>query len=99
MASLDKADLKSSTEENNKDGDIIVRKIKAFLKEKNLPDAKKDLIVRTLTNTLTSDNINKVNNGESQLKRIFTKIVDDLGIYYKIGLSTDFTGKLFKNCK
>lgn len=95
VASLDKADLKSSIEENNKDGDIVVRKIKAFLKEKNLPDAKKDLIVRTLTNTLTSDNINKVNNGESQLKRIFTKIVDDLGIYYKIGLSTDFTGKLF----
>lgn len=34
-------------------------------------------------------------NGESQLKRVFTKIVDDLGIYYKIGLTTDFTGKLF----
>lgn len=95
VAALDKADLKSSTEENNKDGDIIIRKIKAFLKEKNLPEAKKDLIVRTLTNTLTTDNINKVSNGESQLKRIFTKIVDDLGIYYKIGLSTDFTGKLF----
>lgn len=95
VAALDKVDLKSSTEENNKDGDIIVRKIKAFLKEKKLPEAKKDLIVRTLTNTLTTDNINKVLNGESQLKRIFTKIVDDLGIYYKIGLSTDFTGKLF----
>ena len=26
---------------------------------------------------------------------MFTKIVDDLGIYYKIGLTTDFTGKLF----
>ena len=34
-------------------------------------------------------------NGESQLKRVFTKIVDDLGIYYKVGLTTDFTGKLF----
>lgn len=34
-------------------------------------------------------------NGESQLKRIFSNIVDDLGIYYKIGLTTDFTGKLF----
>ena len=53
------------------------------------------LIVRTLQNTLTTDNINKVENGESQLKRVFTKIIDDLGIYYKIGLSTDFTGKLF----
>lgn len=95
VAALEKQELKSSTEEDNRDGDIILRKIKAFLNEKNLPSEKRDLIVRTLQNTLTTDNINKVDNGESQLKRVFTKIVDDLGIYYKIGLSTDFTGKLF----
>ena len=53
------------------------------------------MIIRTLENTLTTENINKVENGESQLKRVFVKIIDDLGIYYKIGLSTDFTGKLF----
>jgi hypothetical protein len=95
VAPLEKSDLKSSSEKDNTDGDIIVRKIKAFLNEKDLPQEKKELIVRTLQNTLTTENINKVNNGESQLKRVFTKIVDDLGIYYKIGLSTDFTGKLF----
>lgn len=95
VAPLEKSDLKSSTEEGNKDGDIVVRKIKAFLNEKNLPKEKKELIIRTLQNTLTTENINKVENGESQLKRVFTKIVDDLVIYYKIGLSTDFTGKLF----
>lgn len=95
VAALEKAELKSSTEDGNRDGDIILREIKAFLNEKNLPSEKRDLIVRTLQNTLTTDNINKVENGESQLKRVFTKIIDDLGIYYKIGLSTDFTGKLF----
>lgn len=95
VASLEKSELKSSTEEGNTDGDIVVRKIKAFLNEKKLPKEKKELIIRTLQNTLTTDNINKVENGESQLKRVFTKIVDDLGIYYKIGLTTDFTGKLF----
>lgn len=95
VAPLEKSELKSFVEKGNKDGDIIVRKIKAFLDEKNIPDAKKKLIQNTLENTLTTDNINKVENGESQLKRVFTKIVDDLGIYYKIGLSTDFTGKLF----
>ena len=95
VAPLEKSDLKSSTEDGNRDGDIIVRKIKAFLNEKKLPTEKKNLIIRTLQNTLTTDNINKVENGESQLKRVFTKIVDDLGIYYKIGLTTDFTGKLF----
>jgi hypothetical protein len=95
VAALEKQELKSSTEEENRDGDIILRKIKAFLNEKNLTQEKRELIVRTLQNTLTTDNINKVENGESQLKRVFTKIVDDLGIYYKIGLTTDFTGKLF----
>lgn len=95
VSPLEKSDLKSSTEKGNTDGDIMIRKIEAFLDEKQLPDEKKSLIVRTLQNALTTDNINKVENGESQLKRVFTKIVDDLGIYYKIGLTTDFTGKLF----
>jgi hypothetical protein len=92
---LEKSDLKSSTETGNTDGDIVLRKIKAFLDAKEIPHEKKDLILRTLQNTLTTENINKVNeNGESQLNRVFTNIVDDLGIYYKIGLTTDFTGKL-----
>lgn len=95
VSPLEKSDLKSSTEQGNTDGDIIVRKIRAFLNEKHLPDEKKYLIVRSLENTLTTDNINKPENGESQLKRVFTKIIDTLGIYYKIGLTTDFTGKLF----
>lgn len=95
VSPLEKSDLKSSTETGSTDGEIIVRKINAFLDEKELPKEKKDLIVRTLQNTLTTENINKVEDGESQLKRVFTKIVDDLGIYYKIGLTTDFTGKLF----
>lgn len=63
--------------------------------KKNLPEDKKQFIVRTLQNTLTTENLNKVKNDESQLKRVFTKIVDDLGIYYKIGLTTDFIRKLF----
>ncbi len=95
VAALDKSDLKSIMEKGNKDGDIVIRKVKAFLDEKNLPPEKKEMIIRTLSNTLLTDNINKPINGESQLKRVFCKIVDDLGIYYKIGLTTDFTGKLF----
>ncbi|MDQ7046507.1 MAG: N-6 DNA methylase [Sulfurovum sp.] len=92
---LDKDDLKSQTFVGGRDGDIVLRSITAFLNEKGIPQEKKELIIRTLSNTLLTENINKVQNGESQLKRVFTKIVDDLGIYYKIGLTTDFTGKLF----
>ncbi|QKJ66527.1 N-6 DNA methylase [Deefgea piscis] len=92
---LEKDELKSHTYVGGRDGDILIQRITAFLGKKNLPTEKKELIIRTLSNTLLTENINKVENGESQLKRVFTKIVDDLGIYYKIGLTTDFTGKLF----
>ena len=95
VAPLEKSELKSSNEKGSTDGEILMRKIEAFLNEKNLPVEKKDLIIRTLSNTILTDNINKISNGETQLKRVFSKIVDDLGIYYKIGLTTDFTGKLF----
>jgi len=96
VSPLEKSDLKSLTEEGNRDGDIILRKINAFLKEKKLPQDKLDLIIRTLSNTLLSQNINKIDGKkESQLKRVFGKIIDDIGIYYKLGLTTDFTGKLF----
>lgn len=92
---LEKDDLLCSCESGNTDGEIIMRKIKAFLDAKQMPLEKKDYITRAFANKLLGENLNKVKDGETQLKRVFTKIVDDLGIYYKIGLSTDFTGKLF----
>ncbi|MGX2973722.1 N-6 DNA methylase [Ursidibacter arcticus] len=95
VAPLEKADLTSKETVGFRDGDLIVATITAFLKARHLPDDKRDLIIRTLSNTLLTDKINKPEKGESQLKRVFTKIVDDLGFYYKIGLTTDFTGKLF----
>ena len=95
VSTLEKSDLKSSSEEWSRDWDIMIRKIKAFLNEKSIPTDKSNLIINSLSNTLLTENINKVENGESQLKRVFSKIVDDLGFYYKIWLTTDFTGKLF----
>ena len=92
---LEKSDLKSSREPGNTDGEIVMRKVRNFLDLKQLPKEKRDMIIRTLQNTLTAENVNKVENGQTQLKRVFSKIVDTLGIYYKIGLTTDFTGKLF----
>ena len=92
---LEKQDLKSSPMKGGTDGDILMTRVRAFLEEKNLPREKQNLIIRTLENTILSENLNKIENGETQLKRVFSKIVDDLGIYYKIGLTTDFTGKLF----
>ena len=68
VSALEKSDLKSSSEVGNRDGDIVLRKIIAFLNEKNLPEEKRNMIVRTLQNTLTTDNINKVENAAIALK-------------------------------
>ncbi len=94
---IEKSDLQSYQEPGRRDGDIIIQTIKNFLadEEKRIPADKQSLIIRTLENTLTTDIINKAENGESQLRRVFVKILDDLGIYYKVGLTTDFTGRLF----
>ncbi|MGL2655684.1 N-6 DNA methylase [Helicobacter pylori] len=95
VAPLKKENLKSSDEVHQRDGDIMLRKIQSFLEHKHLPKEKKQSIISLLEPLLRNENDNKAIDGESRLKRCFGEIVDNLGIYYKIGLSTDFTGKLF----
>ncbi|WP_120964425.1 N-6 DNA methylase [Helicobacter pylori] len=95
VAPLKKEDLKSSDEVHQRDGDIMLRKIQSFLEHKHLPQEKKQSIISLLEPLLRNENDNKAIDGESRLKRCFSEIVDNLGIYYKIGLSMDFTGKLF----
>ena len=73
----------------------MLRKIQSFLENKDLSPEKRQSIISSLETLLRNENNNKATNGESCLKRCFSEIVDSLGIYYKIGLSTDFTGKLF----
>ncbi len=73
----------------------MLRKIQSFLEHKHLPKEKKQSIISSLEPLLRNENNNKTTNGESRLKRCFSEIVDSLGFYYRIGLSTDFTGKLF----
>lgn len=94
---IGKNDLHSRSDKGLRDGDIILQTIKNFLADsaKQIPQSKQDLIVRTLANPLTDDKINIPEDGESQLKRVFCKIFDDLGIFYKVGITSDFMGFLF----
>ena len=95
VAPLEAKDSKSSMEENNTDGEIIIRKISSFLKYKSIPPKKIEQIVSSLSLTLLDDALSVPNNGMSLLKEIFIEVVNDLGYFYKIGLDIDFTGKLF----
>lgn len=92
---LEASHLKSSTEEGNTDGEIIKRKIQAFLKHKKIPLRKQEQIINNLSLTILDDALSAPNNGSSLLKEIFIEVVEDLGYFYKVGLDSDFTGKLF----
>ena len=103
LATIDNKNNLSLTEENSNifnneklsGGQVILDKIKEFLNDRKLPQIKKDFVIKILTVILLDENINRIENDESQLKRVFIKIIDQIGLYYKIGLTTDFTGKLF----
>lgn len=91
------ADLKSSQTYGERDGDLLMRKVVEFLEKKNLSEIQKEMIRLEFSNVLQAMMPNISEKGESQIKRIFIKIRKDLLFYSKIGLSTDFTGKLFSN--
>lgn len=95
VSPLTPEDLPSITEAGNTDSDIIIRKIKAFLKEKNIPSKKREQIIRSLTQTIDNENFYTPENGQSLIKEIFIEVIEDLSEFYKTGVNTDFTGKLF----
>ncbi|MCR1912958.1 MULTISPECIES: N-6 DNA methylase [Enterococcus] len=92
---LEPEDLKSSTELGETDGEIVLRKIKSFLMHKGLPVKKQHQIINSLSITLNDESYSAPINGESLIKDIFSEVVDTLGMFYKVGVDTDFTGKLF----
>ena len=95
VSPLEPKDLTSTLEDGNTDGDIMLRKIENFLNKRKLPERKRKQIMNSLSITILDDTVNLPNNGSTLLKEVFTEIIDELGYYYKVGLDTDFTGKLF----
>ncbi|MBQ0090150.1 MAG: N-6 DNA methylase [Prevotellaceae bacterium] len=94
VAPLSITDLKSYSSAAEHDGVIICNKIDAFLQEKNLPKEKKDVVLHTLETVFLHTDLHKVKNGESDLKRIYSKVIK-LIPYFTTKYHVDFTGKLF----
>ncbi|MDF9627399.1 N-6 DNA methylase [Mesomycoplasma ovipneumoniae] len=95
VAPLNKSDLKSSNEENSQDGYKILYKILNFLKHKQIPPEKQKTLINILSPSLKDERLNVSENGESRIKKIFGKVIDYIGHFFKNGLEIDFAGKLF----
>lgn len=93
---LDINELKGQTGKNSTDGDIIINKITSFLSNRNLPDAKKAMILRELKNIFISTNLWKPKNGESVLKKLYIEVKDGiLPVISQKDQHLDYAGKLF----
>ncbi|WP_232510541.1 N-6 DNA methylase [Mesomycoplasma dispar] len=92
---LTKNDLKSENEINYRDGEKILRKIISFLREKGLLPEKQKSLINILKPSLEDDALNFPENGESRIRKIFVKVIDNIGYFFKNGLEIDFAGKLF----
>lgn len=96
VAPLDVDELKGAINALENDGRKLLDKIRAFLNSKNLPDAKKAMIVNILSTVFTgqSDLYTPVN-GESKLKSIYHMIKEEIVPIFNSSHHLDFTGKLF----
>lgn len=92
---LKTSELQGYTSKNSHDGQVIINRISDFLEQKNLPDAKRQMIVGQLSYVFIHGNLWKPENGESKLKSIYCIIEREIMPIFNSTSKLDFTGKLF----
>lgn len=95
VAPLEITDLKGQISESEKDGQIILNKVKSFLSERNLPREKQDMIIDDLKQVFLYADLSIPINGESKLKSIYSVVKREIMPIFSSGKHLDFTGKLF----
>ena len=93
---LEIADLKGLQTEEAHDGAIILRKIKAFLQNKKIPQEKLNNIISLYNGILNNEAYYKAINGESNIKKAFIYVKEEMMPIFSMGedVHIDFTGKL-----
>ena len=95
VAPLQISELRGDQGTKTHDGYVISNKIESFLSERNLPQEKKDMIMRTLRSVFLDSNLHVAVNGESILKKVYANVAHNIMPYFNQRYHIDFTGKLF----
>lgn len=90
-------DLRSIDDKENNDGQVIMSKIRMYLKHKKLPKEKIDMILGILDVVFLNSGLEKpTSGGESKLHTIYADVKRDILPYVTGELhNIDFTGRLF----
>lgn len=91
---LEVNDLKGRDDDQH-DGKKFIDQITTYLKDKNLSEEKRNLIINILNVSFIHSNYWKPINGESKLKILYTMISKEILPLFKTEYHLDFTGKLF----
>lgn len=97
VAPLEIDELRSNEETESHDGFTIKNKIVSFLKTKNIPPEKLDLIKTNFEQVfIQTDLYKRTEEGESRLKKVYITVKKEIVPFFaKKKYHLDFTGKLF----
>lgn len=95
VKSLEIVDLKGDNGSKSHDGWVILNKIESFLNEKNIPTEKREMIIGVLSQVFIHSNLHAAINGESKLKKIYSKVKHEILPFFNQKYHIDFTGKLY----
>ena len=94
---LDVADLFSNDDPDDNDGSIILRRTMAFLRKKNGPSGKVDMVLNYLRPVFEKRDLWKPVNGESAIKSIYKQVKEDILPLLESNVHLDFTGKILNS--
>ena len=94
---LEVADLFSNDDPDDNDGSIILRRTMAFLRKKNCPAGKVDMVLNYLRPVFAKRDLWKPVNGESAIKSIYKQVKEDILPLLESNIHLDFTGKILNS--
>lgn len=94
---LEAADLFSNDDPDDNDGSIILRRTMAFLRKKNCPSGKVDMVLNYLRPVFEKRDLWKPVNGESAIKSIYKQVKEDILPLLESNIHLDFTGKILNS--
>lgn len=97
LVPLNSADFKGNDDNDDNDGTIITKRIRAFLNKKNCSSDKIKMICSLLNPVFEKPVLWKPVNGESLIKCLFNQVNNDIIPCLESNLHLDFTGKILNS--
>lgn len=94
---LEVSDFQSNDDFDDNDGSIILSRTKSFLRKKNCPQDKIDMVLTCLTPVFGKRDLWKPDKGESVIKSIYKQVKQDILPLLESNIHLDFAGKILNS--